>query len=344
MTETRVALLEPGEEASWDAFVAESPSATFFHLSGWKHVIEKSFGHKTYYIVARRSGQISGVLPLTLIRSRLFGTSLISNAFCVHGGPVAVCATVRDLLAAEAHRVGRDLKAGSVEFRSSGHPMKGWEVKPGIYANFRRAISSDAEANLKAVPRKQRAMIRKGIGNRLVSHVDDNVDRLHHVYAQSVRNLGTPVFPKRYFRLLKEQFGSSCDVITVTNGNQPVSAVLNFYFRDEVLPYYGGGTPEARHLAGNDFMYWEVMRRASERGFKVFDFGRSKVGTGAYDFKHNWGFEPTPLAYEYLPLGRGKMGEVNPLNPKYRLAIDLWKRLPLPVTKLIGPAIVRSIG
>ncbi len=344
MNAIQVSLLEPGEETSWDGFVEEFPSATFFHRSGWKPVIEKAFGHRTFYIMARLHGQIAGILPLTLVRSRLFGTSLISNAFCVHGGPLAECANVRDLLAGEAHRLARSLKAGGVEFRSSGNSAAGWEARTGIYANFRRDMSDNVEANLKAVPRKQRAMIRKGIANGLTSVVDDDVDRLHHIYAQSVRNLGTPVFPRRYFRLLKQQFGNACDVITVVAGERPIASVLNFYFRKEVLPYYGGGTPDARHLAGNDFMYWEVMRRACERGFQVFDFGRSKVGTGACDFKRNWGFEPTPLTYEYLALGQRKMGEVNPLNPKYRIAINLWKRLPLPVTKLVGPVIVRSIG
>jgi FemAB-related protein (PEP-CTERM system-associated) len=159
-----------------------------------------------------------------------------------------------------------------------------------------------------------------------------------------VRNLGTPVFPKAYFRNLKAEFGEDCDVVTILSGGKAVASVMNFYFRDEVLPYYGGGTDEARPVAANDFMYWEVMRRAAERGCRLFDFGRSKVDTGSYAFKKHWGFEPEPLHYEYYLRGKAAIPDVNPLNPKYRLFIQAWQRLPLPVSKLVGPLVVRNLG
>jgi FemAB-related protein (PEP-CTERM system-associated) len=133
-------------------------------------------------------------------------------------------------------------------------------------------------------------------------------------------------------------------VVTVLHGKRPVASVLNFYFRDEVLPYYGGGLTEARDVAANDFMYWEVMRRACERGFRIFDFGRSKIGTGAYNFKRYWGFEPTPLTYEFRLVEADAIPDVNPLNPKFQAFIALWRKLPVPLTKLLGPSIVRGIG
>ncbi len=219
-----------------------------------------------------------------------------------------------------------------------------WIERPELYVTFRKPIEADDDKNLKAIPRKQRAMVRKGIQNGLVSVVGQETNVLHRVYAESVRNLGTPVFSRRYFRLLTEAFRGCCDVLTVLDQGRPIAAVMNFYFRDEVLPYYGGGTEEARKRAGNDFMYWEVMRRAAARGCRLFDFGRSKVGTGAHAFKHNWGFEPAPLHYRYkLKPGQG-IPDHNPLNPKYRLFIAAWKRLPLPVANAIGPRIVRGLG
>ncbi len=339
-----VSLLETAAEPAWDGFVREAPSATFFHLSGWRRVIERAFRHKTFYLIARRHGAVCGILPLTQVRSRLFGNSLISNAFCVHGGIVASDPEVAARLRTEATAIARDLRVGCIEFRSADTTSPDWQTREGLYVTFRREIAPELEKNLKAIPRKQRAMVRKGISNGLRSELDSGVERLHHIYAQSVRNLGTPVFSSRYFQLLKDQFGESCDVLTVLNGEEPIASVMNFYFRDQVLPYYGGGLPSARALAGNDFMYWEVMRRACERGYRLFDFGRSKIGTGAYDFKRNWGFDPTPLSYEFLPLRSKEIPNVNPLNPKYRLAIDVWRRLPLSLTKIIGPAIVRSIG
>ena len=124
----------------------------------------------------------------------------------------------------------------------------------------------------------------------------------------------------------------------------PIAAVLSFYFRDEVLPYYGGGTPAARDRAGNDIMYWEVMRRAADRGSRIFDFGRSKIDTGAYHFKKNWGFAPTPLDYQFKLRDGGAIPEVNPLNPKYQLMIAAWRRLPLPIANMVGPLLARDLG
>lgn len=339
-----VSLCNPDDEPLWDAFVNQAPGATFFHLSGWKRVIEKAFSHRTFYLIARRNGSIEGILPLTQVKSLLFGNVLISNAFCVQGGIVANSGEARTALKAEAVRIARELKVACIELRSADASEPPWQTKSGLYFTFRRPLGSDANGTLKSLPRERRRLIRVATQNGLTSVVDDNVDRLHHVYACSVRQLGTPVFSRRYFQELKSVFGPACEILTIEQKSRPVAAVMNFYFRDEVLPYYGGGMPEARALAGNDFMYWEVMRRACERGARIFDFGRSKVGTGAYSFKRNWGFEPTPLVYEYFPLSSKKLPDTNPLNPKYRMAVNIWQRLPLAVTKLIGPPIVRSIG
>ena len=187
-------------------------------------------------------------------------------------------------------------------------------------------------------------MVRKGIERGLAATVDRDVDALHPIYAESVRNLGTPVFSRRYFRILADTFGSDMDVLTVHDGPTPVASVMNFYWRDEVLPYYGGGTAAARECHANDFMYWEVMRHAAARGAKMFDYGRSKVGTGSFAFKKNWGFVPEPLQYCFRLAPGAAVPEVNPLNPKYRLFIAAWKRLPLPVANVIGPHIVRGLG
>lgn len=336
--------LAPGEETEWDCFVEESPSATFFHRSGWKRVIETAFGHRTFYLAARRRGRICGILPLTQVKSLLFGNALISNAFCIHGGVVAEDPQACEALKAEAVRIAKQLNVKWIELRSSVSCEAPWTQKSGLYFIFRRPLAGDVEANLKAIPHTRRRMVRVAQDNGLSSEIDARVDRLHHIYADSVRQLGTPVFSKRYFELLNDEFGQSCEILTVLHKGHAIASVMSFCFRDEVMTYYGGGLRSARSLAANDFMYWEVMRRACERGVRIFDFGRSKIGTGAYNFKRNWGFKPAPLTYEFLPLGGHEIPDINPLNPKYRTAINLWRRLPLAVTKLVGPAIVRSIG
>ena len=339
-----VRILEPGDEARWDAFVDANPEATFFHLSGWRRVIENAFRHKTYYAMAERNRAITGVLPLTLVKTRLFGASLISNAFCVYGGPVGADNESLQALENFAVRLMAELKVPVLEFRSFKEDRADWPSRGDLYATFRKPIDPSHDANLKAIPRKQRAMVRRGIQNGLQSEIDNDIERLYRVYAESVRNLGTPVFPKKYFEFLRAEFPERSDIVTITSDGKPVASVMNFYFREEVLPYYGGGTADARRLAANDFMYWEVMRRACERGFRLFDFGRSKAGTGAYDFKRYWGFEPTPLVYQYRLAAGHKIPDLNPLNPKLRLFVEMWKRLPLSVASRLGPPIVRGLA
>ena len=336
--------LSADDESHWDAFVQNCPEATFFHLAGWRRVIERAFGHPTYYLLAERKGIISGVLPLTHIKSMLFGNSLVSNAFCVYGGPVASDDASRLALEQEAIRIAEHIRVDSLELRTIARTHDDWPCKSELYVTFRKPLLPDIDANMKAIPRKQRAMVRKGIQNELHSAVDEDVTRLHRVYAESVHNLGTPVFPKAYFRAIKDEFKDQCDIVTVLKDQEPVASVLNFYFRGEVLPYYGGGTSAARDLAANDFMYWEVMRRACEKGCTSFDFGRSKVDTGAYAFKKYWGFPATPLNYQYWLAPGQQMPDVNPLNPKYQLMVNIWKRLPLSIASLLGPRLARDLG
>lgn len=335
--------LSDADRVRWDAYVITHPDATFFHRAGWKRVIEAAFGHRTHFLLAERMGDIVGVLPLAEIRSRLFGHSLAALPFCAYGGIVADDDAAQCALDSAAQALAVKLGVGALEYRNRTAQHADWPTKD-LYVTFKKAIEPEVEANMNAIPRKQRAMVRKGIKAGLAGEIDAGVERFFHAYASSVHRLGTPVFSKKYFRLLKEEFGDDCEVLTITLEGQVIASVLSFYFRDEVLPYYGGSVEAARAVAGNDFMYWDLMRRACERGLKVFDFGRSKRGTGAFDFKKNWGFEPTPLHYEYFLVRDTEVPEINPLNPKYRLFIQAWKKMPLALANVIGPHIVRNLG
>ena len=341
--EMRLKSLHPSDHARWDAYVMAHPDASFFHRAGWQRVIEQAFGHRTHFLYAEQQGTIVGVLPLVQIKSRLFGHSLSSLPFCAYGGIVANDAQVFAALDQAAQKLAQDLKVGALEYRNLHAQHSDWPTKD-LYVTFRKAIAPEVEANMNAIPRKQRAMVRKGIKAGLTGEIDADTERFFDAYSSSVHRLGTPVFSRRYFRLLKEIFGDDCEVLTITLDGQLIASVLSFYFRDEVLPYYGGGTDAARAVAGNDFMYWDLMRRACERGLKVFDFGRSKCGTGSYDFKKNWGFEAAPLHYEYFLVEDREIPEINPLNPKYSLFIKAWKRMPLALANVIGPHIVKNLG
>ena len=339
-----VRAMRDGEDQIWDEFVANSEQGTFFHRIGWREIFKKTFKLDPRYLIAERSGSVVGVLPLVYQRSILFGNALVSSPFCVEGGPLAVDEAAGAALTTAALAIREETGVPYVEFRCKHGSSDGWTTRNDLYATFAGPISADDNANLLSIPRKQRAVVRKAIESKLTSDVDSTVDRLFSVYSESVRNLGTPVFPKRYFAELKRVFGRDCDIVTVTEEGRAVSAVLNFYHRETVLPYYGGGTSGARRNGANDFLYWEVIRRAAARGYRRFDFGRSKSGTGAFAFKKNWGFEPQWLEYAYYLPGGGALPDKNPLNPKYALLIEVWKRLPLPVANFIGPFVVGGLG
>ena len=339
-----VRALQERDLARWDAYVNAHPDATFFHRAGWKRVIEDAFGHRTHFLLAERGGELVGVLPLAEINSRLFGHSLGSLPFCAYGGILADHDAAYRALDEAAQALATKLKVGALEYRNQVAQHAHWPTKD-LYVTFKKAIDPEIEANMNAIPRKQRAMVRKGIQRGLKSEIDATVDRFFELYADNVHRHGTPALPKRYFEVLQETFSADCEVLTVTKAEgKPVSSVISFYFRDEVLPYYAGDDVLARDLAANDFKYWELMRRSCERGLKVFDYGRSKRGTGSFAFKKNWGFEPTPLHYEYCLYKRDNIPQNNPANAKYRLFIEAWRRLPIGMANWLGPHIVRNLG
>jgi FemAB-related protein (PEP-CTERM system-associated) len=332
------------DAAAWDRYVLAHPRGTFFHRYGWKRLLESTYRYPGHYLLAERAGSLCGVLPLGEVRHLLFGHSLISVPFCVYGGVLADDEQVRAALERAAMDLAQGLRVGYMELRNERPVRDDWLRKDSLYVTFRRELSADHEANLNAIPRKQRAMVRKGIKAGLVGEPDPGIDNLYRAYSESVRNLGTPVFPKSHFRAIRAEFGDDVDVLTVRHEGRVVASVMNYYFRDQVLPFYGGGIAAARDLAANDFMYWEVMRRAVERGCRVFDFGRSKVDTGSYRFKKHWGFEPEPLSYEYYLVRAAEMPDLNPNNPKYRLFINAWKRLPVGLSRMLGPWLARGLA
>jgi FemAB-related protein (PEP-CTERM system-associated) len=332
------------QAAAWDEFVFARPGATFFHRSGWQRVLEQVFGHRTHYLFASDNNRVRGVLPLAHVKSLLFGSALTSLPFAVYGGVVADDDATAAALEAEAERIAQRLGVQHLELRHLNKRHADWPAQD-LYVTFRKAIGPDEEANMLAIPRKQRAMVRKGIKNELKSEVDEGVQRFFALYADNVHRHGTPALPRRYFEALRREFGPDCEVLTVTGREgRLLSSVLTFYFRNEVLPYYAGDDFAARELAANDFKYWELMRRAGARGLTLFDFGRSKQGTGPHAFKKNWGFEPQPLSYEYRLYKRDAVPQNNPANAKYKLMIETWRRLPLGFANWLGPYVVRSLG
>lgn len=342
--EFTIKTLESDQHSRWDEFVDQCDATTFFHRAGWQTVLERAFGHKTHFLYVECNGNITGVLPLAQVKSALFGHSLSSLPFCVYGGIAASDPQSEEALREAACGLAQNLGVDALEMRNLNATNTDWPKKD-LYATFRKPIGPDHDENMKGIAPKQRTMIRKGIRSGLEGELDSGVERIYKVYSESVRNLGTPVFSKKYFKVLRQVFADDCDVLMIKYDGTDVAGVLSFYFKGEVLPYYGGSIEQAREIkAVNHFMYWDLMCRAADRGCISFDFGRSKVGTGPYLFKKNYGFDPEPLPYEYFLVKSEVVPEVNPNNPKYKHFINLWKMLPLPVANMIGPFLARSLG
>lgn len=331
-------------EHLWDEFVMVCPEATFFHRSGWQKIVSDVFQHTTYFLYTEVDGVIQGVLPLAHVKSLLFGHSLVSLPFAVYGGVASRHSAATDALEQEAQRLAKRLGVAHLEFRNIKKTNLDWPVQD-LYVTFRKAILPEVSENMNAIPRKQRAMVRKGIKNGLSSRLDNGVDTFFKLYSENVHRHGTPAMSKCYFKALRTVFGSDCEILTVVAPDgQALSSVLSFYFRDEILPYYAGDIEDSRHLAANDFKYWELMRHACEKKVKVFDYGRSKVGTGSYFFKKNWGFEPQPLFYEYCLFKRKDIPRNNPSNAKFKWLIETWRKIPIGLANSLGPFIVRNLG
>lgn len=339
----RLAAGDTATAARWDAFVQDCPEAGFFHRSSWQAVIGEVFGHATHYLWAEEAG-IVGVLPLAEVRSLLFGHSLVSLPFATQAGIAATDEAARAALQQEAEALARRLGVEHLELRNTAPQQQGWPTQD-LYVDFRMAIPPVLDERMLAIPQKRRNMVRKAIKLGLRAVPDDSVERFFPVFARNARDHGTPTLPRRYFEALVARFGPDCRILSIDDAQgRCISSILCFFHRGEVMAYYAGETPEARGTAANDLKYWELMKWAQADGCTRFDIGRSKKGTGSYEFKRLWGFEPHPLHYQYLLLRREDMPQNNPTNPKYRLLIAAWQRLPMSVANWLGPHLVRSLG
>jgi FemAB-related protein (PEP-CTERM system-associated) len=327
--------------AAWDQFVRTSPDGTVFHLSTWKRVVEQVFKLTPHYLMAHRGSEICAVLPLFEVRGLLSGHVLISVLYGVYGGLCGRDVAARAALVEEARRLALRLRVKHVELRHSYEPEPTLPTKSS-YMAFAKPLDPDPEVNLAAIPRKQRRMVRQGIKNGLEARRGwEYLDQFYNVFVVNKRRLGSPAFPLQQFEAVRDYFGREAELLTIWHEKRLVAGVISFFYEDRVMPYYGASLPEAFSLAVNDFMYWELMREACLAGYKIFDFGRSREGTGSYDFKRHWGFEPKPLAYQYILVNGSGIPNLSPGNPRLQLFIETWKRLPLPMVKRIGPMLTR---
>ena len=339
-------LRDTAECARLDAFVAEHPRSELFHRPQWSLAVEQGCGQRSHYLVAERpGGGLAGCLPLTDVRSILFGRALVSTGFGTGGGVLAGDEAAAEALLGAGWDLAGRLGCSTLELRG-GPFSEDFAVRDDQYVGFAMALPEGEEAILKSIKRRHRGVRRAralGLMARFGRGERDRSD-FFRVYGESMRNLGSPVFPPRLFEAVLDQFGDDADIITVHDSANPVAGLLNIYFKGTILPYWGGGTAAARDCRGHEFMYFEAMCHASRRGCTRFDFGRSKVGSGNHSFKAGWGMEPEPLCYGIRTAAGAAPRDINPLSPRNRLKVEAWKRLPLFVSNRLGPLLARGLG
>jgi FemAB-related protein (PEP-CTERM system-associated) len=345
----RADLKDPGERRRVEAFLAEHPQAMPFHSLDWIEAVALGTGNDAGALLLERDGELRGYLPLNLIHSPIFGRLLASSGFAVGGGMLLIAGESADDLIAAVEEAALRAACGAIELRGGILPVgrTGWTIRTDAHCGFVSPLTANDEAQLLAIPRKQRAEVRKGLGQNLDITLGRGADhRMAHyaVYARSVHALGTPVFPRALFERVLDRFGEDADILTVHHQGVPVASVLSLYHRGTVMPYWGGGTAAARALHANDRMYFELMRHARQRGCTRFDFGRSKTGTGAYHFKRNWGFEPEPLAYACWSPPGAPPRDADPRSAANSAKAALWRRLPPFVADRLGPLVARGLG
>ena len=342
-TDLDIRELQPGEEGRWDQFVRASPTGTFFHLTGWKAVVEKVLGRQCFYLAAYRDGRISGVLPISWVRNRLFGDCLVSLPLAVYGG---ICADDRasyfSLLKAGSDLADR-LGVKYLEMRNRTEPFPTDLPGRDLYVTFTQDLSPGPEKLLQGLPRDTRYAVRKALKAGLEWTEDLSPSEFYEIYAKSVHRLGTPVFPRELFARLGGEFPKQVRLFGVRKGKTAIAGVLCFYFQDQVLPYYAGALAEYYKDSPNNFMYWSLIAQSCKEGLRRFDFGRSKRGTGSFDFKSAWSMEVTELPYRYHLARAKEVPHLSPVDKKFQLPVAAWKRLPFSWTKVIGPRLIRWV-
>ena len=342
-------LSDARESAAIAAFVAAHPDGSLFHRPEWLRGVEAGCGQRAIYLVAEEGlGRIRGALPLTVMHHVLFGRALVSAGFGVGGGIIANDPQSATMLAEEAMALAERVSVGSIELRGSADAVgPDWRILSGAHENYACELAADDEAQLNAIRRKQRAEVRKGLSNDLSAEYgnDDAIAAVHYdLYAESVHNLGTPVFPRALFDAMRAEFGDDAEIVVLRSPEgDPLASVFSFYHKGTVMPYWGGGGTAARHWRANEVIYYRIMCHARTRGCTRFDFGRSKVGSGSGKFKKNFGIEPEPLTYASWSAD-GEVRDINPNSGKYALMVEGWKRLPLPIANLVGPWLARGLG
>ena len=342
-TSVTVKEYDPSGAAAWDQWLASCPGATPFHTTAWMRALERAFGYTSRSIYSERNGKITGVLPLFLISNWVLGRCLMSSPFADYGGICAADRESTEALLECAKQIAQYEKVDYLELRHRSYELQPGFIPKSLYVAFTCELCDDSEAEFKKLPRDTRYMIRKGekAGLEVQAGFPGQLDQFYSLLATSWRRLGTPIVPKRWLQILVDEFQDSADLKLVCRRGRAIAGVLSLSCGDTLFPHYAGACEEANRVAANNFMYWQLIKDSIAKGMRRFDFGRSKRNTGAFQFKSSWNMRVDTLDYQTLLVQRNKVPDISPVSPKFRIATQLWSRIPLQATMVLGPKIVR---
>lgn len=336
-------ILGPESGHLWQSYVTARPDCGVYHHWGWKRVVERAYGHSAPYLVATRAGGLSGVLPLVHVSSRLFGSSLTSLPFLDYGGIVADDPESHAALIAACRGLGGDLGVDYIELRSVGSPVDGWETDTQKVL-MKMEVASDEERLWSSLPSERRNRVRRAKKSGLDVEFADSgkLDVFYDIWTRNMRDLGSPPHSRDFFAATLQELAENSVLLLVRLQGEYIGAALALFWKETLSVPWVSSLRSHFSVYPNNILYWEALRFAATRGLRVFDFGRSSRDSGTYEFKQRWGATPTQLHWQYDSLGKTGSHK-GPRSESYGLAQQVWKRLPVALTRSIGPWLRKGI-
>jgi len=341
----QIELITAGVQSQlWQDFVEKHAACSNYHRWDWKHVIEESFHWPTFYLMASAGNRVEGILPLVWQKSRMFVSFLTSLPFLNGGGVVADTPAAKNALVAEAIALAQRLRVKYLELRHRSNPQLDLPTKAHKVAMI-LPVQPDTEKMWATLPHKVRTDVRKGMQSGLTSEFggEQLLDEFYEVFARNMRDLGTPVYSRGFFHTMLKVFPEDNFICVVRHQDKPVAASFLLGYRQTVEAGWSSSRYDYLAMRPNMFLYWKILCFAAEHGYREFDFGRSSIGSGTHRFKKQWGSNELPLFWVYWVPNGSELPEVNKENPRYELAIKCWRKLPVSLTKLVGPSIVKCL-
>lgn len=329
--------------AEWLAYLAMSDAADICHHSAWGNVFHGTFGLESVLILHRSEGRIDGGVPLIIFDQPLTGKALVSMPFLNYGGILADTAEVREKIARGCRTVLEHFGGDYVEMRhiASGlGPLADRTRENRI--TYRLDVNRPAEDIFKTFRKQLRTRLRRTAEQNLTQYQGtERLDHFYHLFAAAMREHGTPVMPRRFFELILEHLSGHARMMIAYKDGRPVGGKLLLQFKGRTTMTWGCYPNRYKHLLANYYLTWELIQQSAQSPIRRLDFGRSEPGSSGHDYKSNWGPTEVPIFVDYLATDPSKIPNLKPENVKFKLAIAIWKRLPLGMTKLIGPHLAR---